>query len=613
MISFNRIHSAIRSAAYDRDRLLGVPLTDERKKSIVQSEIFAPLMEDIRMASARARQEPIPALLFSKFHLFVKQGTRAEYQQAYYDRRGRLLALALAAWLLPEEAVLETLEDLIWAICEEQSWALPAHLPWSYEQLVESRVPMAQTVDLFAAETAHALAETLYLLEDRLNPWVVHRVKEELERRVFGPVFSSAYTFRWEWRTSNWASVCAGAVGMAALLLVDDRERLAGMIGRLAGAMACFLEGFGADGCCTEGISYWEYGFGYYVYFAEMLRAYTGGELDLLQEDKIAAIARFPAAVELTSPQSVNFSDSVEQPFLSTGLHSRLYERIQAPLPEMTRAARFHENSTYRFPQMVRNLLWTDPAHFHRPGTTGTYLFADAGWVVDKRRLGGTLFAFAAKGGHNDEPHNHNDLGHFLLHAGGETLLVDLGQGAYTRDYFGEKRYEQLHASSDGHTVPFINGCVQGTGESYKGVIRETDIRERTLTVKLDLTEAYPEGAGLGSFCRTFQWACDPERGEAELTLTDAFVFRASDNRLAETFISLTEPRIEQGCIIWEGRQGKAVMDYEADLLTAKHEVLRNDANPVRTRVIHRIRLYADKVPEQAAFVFRFRCTANWG
>ncbi|MGG1516596.1 heparinase II/III family protein [Paenibacillus oryzisoli] len=611
MISFNRIRSAILSAEHARDHLLGVPLTDARKKSIRQSEIFAPLLEDIRVESARARQEPIPALLFSKFHLFVKQGTRAEYQKAYYERRGRLLALTLEAWLFPEEAALETLEDLIWTICEEHSWALPAHLPWSYEKLVESRVPMAQMVDLFAAETAHALAETLYLLEDRLNPWVVHRVKEELERRVFGPVFSSAYTFRWEWRTSNWASVCAGAVGMAALLMVDDRERLAGMIGRLSGAMACFLEGFGADGCCLEGISYWDYGFGYYVYFAEMLRAYTGGELDLLQGEKITAIARFPAAVALTTPQSVNFSDCVEQPFLSTGLHSRLYDRIRAPLPVITRAARFHENATYRFPQMVRNLLWTDPTHFHRPNTIGTYVFSDAGWVVDKRMLGGTMLAFAAKGGHNNEPHNHNDLGHFLLHAGGETLLVDLGQGAYTRDYFGEKRYEHVHTSSEGHSVPVINGCVQGTGEAYQGIVKETEIREQTLVVKLDLTEAYPEAAGLSSFCRTFQWASDLASEEAELKLTDAFVFRASNNQLAETFISLTEPLIEKGCVIWEGQQGKVEMYYEADLLAAKHEVLRNDANPVRTRIIHRVRLHADQVPDRAEFLFRFRCTAK--
>ncbi|WP_167355885.1 heparinase II/III domain-containing protein [Paenibacillus oryzisoli] len=398
---------------------------------------------------------------------------------------------------------------------------------------------------------------------------------------------------------------------MAALLIIDDRERLAGMIGRLAGAMACFLEGFGEDGCCTEGISYWEYGFGYYVYFAEMLMAYTGGELNLLQGDKITAIARFPAAVALTSPQSVNFSDCVEQPFLSTGLHSRLYDRIQAPLPMMTRAARFHENATYRFPQMVRNLLWTDPTHFHRPNAEGTYVFNDASWVVDKVMLDGTLFAFATKGGHNNEPHNHNDLGHFLLHAGGETLLVDLGQGAYTRDYFGEKRYEHVNTSSEGHSVPVINGYVQGAGESYRGIVREADIREQTLVVKLDLTEAYPEAAGLSSFSRTFQWTSDLSLGEAELKLTDNFVFRASNNQLAETFISLTEPLIEKGCIIWDGQKGKVVMYYEADLLAAKHEVLSNDANQVLTRVIHRVRLHASKTPHQAEFLFRFRCTSK--
>ncbi|MDF2936181.1 MAG: hypothetical protein K0Q90_1554 [Paenibacillaceae bacterium] len=613
MISFHRIRSAILSAKPTQDHLLSAPLTDELKQSIIRSEIFAPLLEDIRAESARARKEPIPALLFSEFHLFVKQGTRAEYQKPYYDRRGRLLALALECWLFSEEESLKTLEDLIWMICEEHSWALPAHLPWSYENLIESRIPMAQMVDLYAAETAHAMAETLYLLKDRLNPWVVHRVKEELERRVFGPVFSSAYTFRWEWRTSNWASVCAGAVGMAALLLIDDRERLAGMIGRLAGAMACFLEGFEADGCCKEGISYWEYGFGYYVYFAEMLWEYTGGELDLLQEDKIAAIARFPAIVSLTSPQSVSFSDCMEKPILTTGLHSRLYDRIQAPLPMITRAARFHEDATYRFAQTVRNLLWTNSTHFHRPNAEGTYVFTEAGWVVDKRMLGGILFAFATKGGHNNEPHNHNDLGHFLLHAGGETLLVDLGLGAYTRDYFGDKRYEHVHTSSEGHSVPVINGCVQGAGESYRGIVREADIRGQTMVVQLDLTEAYPEAAELNSFYRTFQWAYDLAGGEAELKMADAFVFQGSTNQLAETFISLTEPLIEKGCVMWEGDQGKVEMYYEADLLTAKHEVLRNDAHPVRTRVIHRLGLHTSKASEQAEFLFRFRCTAKPG
>ncbi|MNT95580.1 hypothetical protein D3C71_2003610 [compost metagenome] len=52
-------------------------------------------------------------------------------------------------------------------------------------------------------------------------------------------------------------------------------------------------------------------------------------------------------------------------------------------------------------------------------------------------------------------------------------------------------------------------------------------------------------------------------------------------------------------------------MYYEADLLTAEYEVLSNDANPVRTRVIHRVRLHASKAPDQAEFLFRFRCTAK--
>ena len=89
---------------------------------------------------------------------------------------------------------------------------------------------------------------------------------------------------------------------MAALLLVEDRERLAGMQIRVVSAMETFLSGYGDDGCCPEGYGYWNYGFGYFVYWAEMLREYTGGAIDLLHStDKIRRIAEFPAAVKRLS------------------------------------------------------------------------------------------------------------------------------------------------------------------------------------------------------------------------------------------------------------------------------------------------------------------------
>ena len=48
----------------------------------------------------------------------------------------------------------------------------------------------------------------------------------------------------------------------------------------------------------------------------------------------------------------------------------------------------------------------------------------------------------ATKGGHNDESHNHNDVGTITVYADGEPLLVDPGMGIYTKNHFNENRYD---------------------------------------------------------------------------------------------------------------------------------------------------------------------------
>ncbi|TXK74565.1 heparinase II/III family protein [Paenibacillus sp. N3.4] len=608
MITFNRVHSAVVHAKGDRQQLLGVHMTEQAADTISKLPHFASLLKEIKEEAERARSEALPELPFSVFHLFASQGTRKEYENPYFDKRGRLLALVLDAWLHPQQSDLEALHNVIWSICDEYTWSLPSHIAPTLEGVEASRVPPEQVVDLFASETAHALAETLYLLEGRLNPWVVYRVRREIEARVFHPLFDSPKPFHWESAIHNWSAVCGGAVGMAALLLEEDRERLAGMIDRVVRAMGSFLEGYEADGCCAEGVGYWSYGFGYYTYFAEMLFAFTDGELSLLQSDKIRRIAAFPAGVSVEAPKYVNFSDCSENYTPSTGLLSRLHLRTGQPVPVMTEVPSLHADHCYRFPQTVRNLLWTDPELLFGKVATGTFYYPDTAWVVDKQLLSGSLFAFAAKGGHNDEPHNHNDLGHFLLHVAGENLLADLGAGVYTREYFGEGRYQYLHNASEGHSVPLINGMQQSAGRSFTAEVLRYEHQDNKLMFSLDLAGAYPQEAGLRSLIRSFTWSCDESRGEAELVLTDAFAFTESLNEVKEVFISLHEPILETGSVIWRGNSGEVKLFYDANLFKVQHEAIDSQDHHAQAMVVHRIRLEAKAVPSEAFYSFRFVC-----
>ncbi len=117
----------------------------------------------------------------------------------------------------------------------------------------------------------------------------------------------------------------------------------------------------------------------------------------------------------------------------------------------------------------------------------------------------------AAKGGHNAENHNQNDIGSFIVHYGGESLIIDLGAGTYTRDYFSARRYEILVNSSWGHNVPLINGYQQPPGAQYLAKVLSHGSSESEDFLELDMSMAYPSQAGLQSLIRRMSLHRRPE------------------------------------------------------------------------------------------------------
>ncbi|WP_168120465.1 heparinase II/III family protein [Paenibacillus sp. HB172176] len=609
MISFRSIR---RELTKNRSLSGGFPygVKEPLLERITQKPHLGKLLREIRDFARIARETGPPALTFQQFHRFEEQGTRQEYEEPYFDRRGRLLALVLDCHLEGHQDNKNALENLIWDICNEYTWCLPACLPHGFPAAASRRVPPECEVDLFAAETAHALAETLYLVGEWLNPWLGYRIRTEIERRVFRPLFHDPVPFDWESRANNWSAVCGGAVGMAALLLETDKERLSGMIDRVVRSLECFLEGFGEDGGCAEGVGYWFYGFGYYAYFADMLYQYTDGDLDLLADEKIRAIAAFPAAVALSGGKSVNYSD-VGGVTLHTGLLSRLAQRLGSPMPEMKKVPKLRADECYRWAHVTRNLLWTDASLFGKASPEGESKLEHLAVAVERRRSGNTMFAFSAKGGHNDEPHNHNDLGHFILHVGGENLLADPGAGLYTRDYFGEKRYELIHNSSEGHSVPVVDGRLQQAGRAFEAQVLRWYSDESALAFELDLTRAY-DALDLQQFVRRLEWRWqgDASGAKALLTLDDSFQFGRRPGELVEQFVSLHPPLPQNGEYIWRGSGGFVSLQYDNDAFDARVITAETTDFAGRPQIIYRLQLRALKPAAQMENRFLFRCFA---
>lgn len=521
------------------------------------------LLREMADEAGRLLETPLTALPYSLFKLFSETGSRREYEREVFARRSRLCLLAVLALAHGDRRYLEALEDVIWAICDEFTWCLPAHLgntcPGGREE--EGR---DKALDLFATDMGFTLAEIMSLLtgagQPGLAPQVAARARREVFRRVLEPYAGLSQPLWWENAPMNWAAVCAGSIGAAAMYLVEDADQLALLLHRVLRAISVYLEGFGADGACLEGPSYWAYGFGYFTYFAALLYERTGGALDLFADDKIEQIALFPQRCRLSGEYVVSFSDTPLTVNYPPGLLAYLQARfgglrIRGPL----QACLANDTGLIRWTHTIRNLVWGLPrASAEQPEETSVY-FPEAQWLIARGNSGAGPICIAAKGGRNDEPHNHNDIGSFIIHINGETFLTDPGRHEYNRRYFGPERYEFFTASSRGHSVPIVDGRYQEEGGEHAARIVESRISSARDELVMEMAPAYGD-PNLKSLIRSFTFH---KGDDSHLILEDTFVFAQPPTSLIERFISFQEPMVlPDGRVCLAGRCGRVEIEY---------------------------------------------------
>ncbi|MEK0316473.1 hypothetical protein [Cohnella sp. 56] len=524
----------------------------------------AGLVREIREEGDRLLGGPIPPLTRELFDLYRTQGTRLEYESVYFERRRRLTTFGLLRLLYPQdERYAAALRAIVREVLAETTWCLPAHMTGETAE---------RGIDLFASETGFALAELLVLSGDRLEPELRADIRAQVDRRLFTPYLTMG-PYHWETAEHNWAAVCAGSIGAAALLLEPDAKRLAVIIGKAMKSMDCYLAGFGEDGACLEGLGYWNYGFGYYVYFADLLHRRTGGAIDLLAGAKTREIALFQQRCYLMGDLTANFSDAAPDTPARLGLSAYLaarYDDVEMP-PASIRAA-YTEDHCARFAPALRELLWYRPdAHADLMSVAaawpdGSRYLADAQWLVSRHAGPAGRFGFAAKGGHNAEPHNHIDVGHFIVLAEGEpAFAADLGRGEYTSAYFGEGRYAYDCNGAQGHSLPVVGGRMQQAGRDRAAVVLRHDVSPEADLLELELAGAY-DAPTLASLVRRLVW----DKTELPvLELRDVFSFEGDGGRdVEEVIVTRCEPRqVESGCLLLKGSKYNVRLEYDGELL----------------------------------------------
>ncbi|CAH1201996.1 hypothetical protein PAECIP111891_01876 [Paenibacillus allorhizoplanae] len=564
-----------------------------------ESPLLTTVYNEISPLVKEFQSKPIAALPFREWDLYRSKGTRIEFEALYFDRRRRLAALVVAALKDGVEPYLPALEDTIWAICDEYTWCLPAHL-MNHDAAAEGEE--YQHIDLFASETSHALSETCHLFQAQLNGLVVRRVQREIMARVLEPYVTLKRAYWWETCDINWSAVCAGNIGMTAIYLIQDSKTLMPVIARVLESMDCFLEGFSEEGACLEGLGYWYYGFGYYVYFSELLKQRTGGKVDILQSSaKARRVAQFPQTCFLQGNHIANFSDCSRNNGIQIGIFSRLCEQFaEIRIPTLDNQPVTIDHCG-RFASAVRNVVWLNEALLREREEMPlqTDFLPEAQWMVSRAKVGNKLVSFAAKGGHNDEPHNHNDIGHFLWIVDGVRWLEDLGAGLYTKQYFGEERYSILCNSSSGHSVPIINGKHQEAGIQHRAQVLVAECTDASDKFSLELSQAYDVPL-LERLERNFEF----DKLQGKLTILDSFEFRESGASVTERFVTQHKPVIvKEGEIRLELGLGKQqqLIRYDAKVLKASIQSVKHENHEGGTELVYLIDLSAAEVGEQVS------------
>lgn len=536
---------------------------DKRRNELLNNPIHKDYLEEIKQVAGAYRNQEIKVLPWHLFREFEKTGNRIEYEKVYFDHRGRLMSFALMSWLYHKTSYIELLEDIIWAVCDEYTWALPAHLDlnslestseviYKNGELIKVGFEGKNDIDLFAAETAFALSEIIYMLEEYLSPIVVQRARREIFSRVLLRYIEFAGQYSWESMKNNWCAVCAGSIGIAGIYLLDDDELLAELLDRLGPTLERFLDSFEDDGTCLEGLSYWTYGVSFFVAFADLLNRRTAGEVDLIRTERFKKIATFQQKCYFPGGWTVSFSDANRKDRYRTGLTCYLKECFkEVQMPPYSSKAGYSFDSCFRWCHGIRDLLWTNDYLGAKQSSTTCDILPNAEWMLCKQ-FSGKQISLAVKGGHNKEPHNHNDVGSFILYKDGECILTDLGSGEYTKDYFGEGRYSIFCNSSLGHSVPIINGNGQKEGRQYasKDLIFHDDGR-----MIMDIAGAY----GIINLTKLVR---DITFHEDKVILIDSFQVKKGIQYIKERFITLHKPIIMKDSVVIKTGNTDCVIRY---------------------------------------------------
>ena len=548
---------------------------------------------------------------------YERSGNRRIMEDPLGDNNTAIGALVLAEMAEGKGRFIDEIINGVLQACEMTSWSLSAHL--ASAQRTHRAFPdyREDIMDLVSGNMAQMLAWTYHFLHrelDKTDPAIALRLRHELQKRELDPYMQRsdfwwmAFDYQPGILVNNWNPWCNFNALTCFLLLENDRDKLAQAVHRTMVSTDKFLNYVKADGACEEGPSYWGHAAGKLYDYLQMLSLGTGGKVSLFDVPQIRYMGEYIVRSYIGNGWVVNFADASARGGGDVPLIYRYGAAVGSDMMKGYAARKNRETpvkpatnwlDTFRGLETLRFMpalkketaVYTLPHYTWYPETEFCYFSNKNGLFL------------AAKGGYNNESHNHNDAGTFSLYLNTIPMLIDAGVGTYTRQTFSDERYSIWTMQSNYHNLPMINGVAQKFGSEYKAT--DVLVNPKRQIFSANIATAYPAEAGVEKWIRSYRL------DKNALKIEDAFVLKETIAPNRVNFLTWGTVDISQpGKILIEVKGEKAQLDYDQELFHAEIETIKL-SDPRLSNVwgpeIYRLSLIANRMQSSGNYKFTIK------
>ena len=521
-----------------------------------------------------------PVVKATDYLEIIRSGDRR--QSVYSAPRSALIALVMGELAEGKGRFIDQIVNGVWYYSEQTWWGWSAHLP-PPKGLPDIDNP---SIDLGVGEISNILSWTWFLFHDefdKIHPLIAKRLKDEIMKKAVIPYYERDDFWWMGFDTSrtvnNWNPWTNHNMLTAILILENDQQQKAKGVQKVVRSLDAFIDVYPDDGGCDEGPSYWGRAGASLYQCIDLLKRATNNKFDVYDNQLIKNMGNFIYKAYINYPYFINFADADAK----TGGRPQIIYSYGKDIkdPVMQSFGAFlakkqdwgKETPGGKIDEQIMQLIYLDEIENAKAENA---LISDF-WLPDlevggARDKAGSFdgFFFAAKGGHNAESHNHNDLGTFVMYFDGKPCLIDIGREKYTAKTFSSRRYEIWTMQSGYHQLPKINGVDQMQGREFVATNSTFSADAKKAVFLTDIANAYTDEAGVIKWVRSYHL----DRGK-KFTISDNYeLSEVGDEPTNLNFVTACSVKEkEPGVLTLAGDGFTMQMKYNAKALSPKIEV----------------------------------------